>query len=53
MTAGLGRAVQFARKRLFGSPLDALITLAIYLVISLAVSGLMNWYNAKTALVTR
>ena len=29
------------------------ITLAIYLAISLAVSALMNWYNAKTALVTR
>ncbi|MBN8937982.1 MAG: ABC transporter permease subunit [Rhizobiales bacterium] len=29
------------------------ITLAIYLVIGLAVSGFMNWYNAKTALVTR
>jgi general L-amino acid transport system permease protein len=29
------------------------ITLAIYLAIGLAVSGFMNWYNAKTALVTR
>lgn len=29
------------------------ITLAVYLVIGLAVSGFMNWYNAKTALVTR
>ncbi len=29
------------------------ITLAIYLVIGLAVSGFMNWYNAKTKLVTR
>jgi general L-amino acid transport system permease protein len=29
------------------------ITLAIYLAMSLAVSALMNWYNAKTALVTR
>ncbi len=29
------------------------ITLAIYLTIGLAVSGFMNWYNAKTALVTR
>lgn len=29
------------------------ITLAIYLAIGLAVSGFMNWYNAKTALVSR
>lgn len=29
------------------------MTLAVYLVIGLAVSGFMNWYNAKTALVTR
>jgi len=29
------------------------ITLAIYLVIGLAVSALMNWYNAKVALVTQ
>lgn len=29
------------------------ITLAIYLVIGLAVSALMNWYNAKIALVTQ
>jgi general L-amino acid transport system permease protein len=29
------------------------ITLAIYLAIGLAVSAFMNWYNAKTALVTR
>lgn len=29
------------------------ITLAVYLAIGLAVSAFMNWYNAKTALVTR
>jgi general L-amino acid transport system permease protein len=29
------------------------ITLALYLSISLAVSGFMNWYNARIALVTR
>ena len=29
------------------------ITLAIYLGIGLAVSGFMNWYNAKTQLVSR
>ena len=29
------------------------MTLAVYLVIGLAVSALMNWYNAKTRLVTR
>lgn len=29
------------------------MTLAVYLVIGLAVSAFMNWYNAKTALVTR
>jgi general L-amino acid transport system permease protein len=29
------------------------ITLAIYLVIGLAVSALMNWYNARVALVTQ
>ncbi|MBV9078099.1 MAG: ABC transporter permease subunit, partial [Methylobacteriaceae bacterium] len=29
------------------------ITLALYLAISLAVSGFMNWYNARIALVTR
>lgn len=29
------------------------ITLTIYLVIGLAVSALMNWYNAKVALVTQ
>ncbi|HEX2654918.1 MAG TPA: ABC transporter permease subunit [Xanthobacteraceae bacterium] len=29
------------------------ITLAVYLSIGLAVSALMNWYNAKMALVTR
>ena len=27
--------------------------LAVYLVIGLAVSALMNWYNARIALVTR
>lgn len=29
------------------------MTLAVYLVIGLAVSAFMNWYNAKIALVTR
>ncbi len=29
------------------------ITLGIYLAINLAVSGFMNWYNARVALVTR
>jgi general L-amino acid transport system permease protein len=29
------------------------MTLAVYLVIGLAVSAFMNWYNAKTKLVTR
>ncbi|MCO5090454.1 ABC transporter permease subunit [Bosea sp. (in: a-proteobacteria)] len=29
------------------------MTLAVYLVIGLAVSALMNWYNARIALVTR
>jgi len=29
------------------------MTLAVYLVIGLAVSGVMNWYNARIALVTR
>jgi general L-amino acid transport system permease protein len=29
------------------------ITLSVYLVIGLAVSALMNWYNARMALVTR
>jgi general L-amino acid transport system permease protein len=29
------------------------ITLAVYLAIGLAVSALMNWYNARMALVTR
>jgi general L-amino acid transport system permease protein len=29
------------------------ITLSVYLAIGLAVSALMNWYNAKMALVTR
>jgi general L-amino acid transport system permease protein len=29
------------------------ITLAIYLIVGLAVSGFMNWYNARIALVTR
>ena len=29
------------------------ITLGVYLVIGLAVSALMNWYNARIALVTR
>jgi general L-amino acid transport system permease protein len=29
------------------------ITLGLYLVIGLAVSGFMNWYNARNALVTR
>jgi general L-amino acid transport system permease protein len=29
------------------------MTLAVYLVIGLAVSAFMNWYNTKTALVTR
>jgi general L-amino acid transport system permease protein len=29
------------------------ITLSVYLVIGLAVSALMNWYNARIALVTR
>ena len=29
------------------------MTLAVYLVIGLAVSALMNWYNARVALVTR
>ncbi len=29
------------------------MTLAVYLVIGLAVSALMNWYNASTKLVTR
>ncbi len=29
------------------------ITLAIYLALGLAVSGFMNWYNARTRLVTR
>ena len=29
------------------------MTLAVYLVIGLAVSAFMNWYNARIALVTR
>jgi general L-amino acid transport system permease protein len=29
------------------------ITLSVYLAIGLAISALMNWYNAKTALVNR
>lgn len=29
------------------------LTMAVYLVVSLALSLLMNWYNAKVALVTR
>jgi len=29
------------------------ITLSVYLAIGLAVSALMNWYNARMALVTR
>ena len=29
------------------------ITMAVYLTISLATSLLMNWYNARTALVER
>ena len=29
------------------------MTLAVYLVIGLAVSAVMNWYNARIALVTR
>lgn len=29
------------------------ITLSVYLILGLAVSALMNWYNAKMALVTR
>jgi general L-amino acid transport system permease protein len=29
------------------------MTLAVYLVIGLAVSAFMNWYNARTAIVTR
>ncbi|MCA0421193.1 MAG: amino acid ABC transporter, partial [Proteobacteria bacterium] len=29
------------------------MTLAVYLVIGLTVSALMNWYNARIALVTR
>jgi general L-amino acid transport system permease protein len=29
------------------------ITMLVYLIISLAMSGLMNWYNASKALVER
>jgi general L-amino acid transport system permease protein len=29
------------------------MTLAVYLAIGLAVSALMNWYNARTAIITR
>jgi general L-amino acid transport system permease protein len=29
------------------------IQMAIYLLVSLAISGLLNWYNARIALVTR
>jgi general L-amino acid transport system permease protein len=43
MTARLGRALHFARRRLFGSPLDAVITLAcLYLLWRGAVAAL-DW----------